>query len=174
MRKEDSLVEMSEERLREVFAESGHDFSADVCPGLTLADLDAPAVEDFRRRWIAKAAKAEDQALVERLQSLSPEQLLTDAEAIVDGKLTYAALILFGTQQAVGKHLAPAEVVFEYRSSDASGPAQDHRNSARVSFATTTSCGIRSTCGTTSRISKRACSSHRYRRSTIGLFEKPF
>jgi ATP-dependent DNA helicase RecG len=127
MRKEDSLVEMSEDRLRDIFAESGHDFSADVCPGVTLADLDAPAVEDFRRRWIAKAAKAEDQALVERLQSLSPEQLLMDAEAIVDGKLTYAALILFGTQQAVGKHLAPAEVVFEYRSSDASGPAQDRK-----------------------------------------------
>lgn len=127
MRKEDSLVEMSEERLREIFAESGHDFTADDCPGLTLADLDAAAVEDFRRRWIAKAAKAEDQALVERLQSLSAEQLLADAEALVDGKLTYAALILFGTPQAVGKHLAPAEVVFEYRSSDASGPAQDRK-----------------------------------------------
>lgn len=127
MRKEDSLVEMSEDRLRDIFAESGHDFSADVCPGLTMADLDAPAVGDFRRRWIAKAIKAEDQSLVERLQSLSPEQLLTDAEAIVDENLTYAALVLFGTQQAVSKHLAPAEVVFEYRSSDASGPAQDRK-----------------------------------------------
>lgn len=127
MRKEDSLVEMSEDRLRQVFAESGHDFSADPCSGLTMADLDAAAVEDFRRRWIAKATKAEDQALVERLQSLSGEQLLMDADAIVDEKLIYAALILFGTQQAVGKHLAQAEVVFEYRSSDASGPAQDRK-----------------------------------------------
>ena len=125
MRKEDSLVEMSENRLREIFAESGHDFSADPCSGLTMGNLDAAAVEDFRRRWIAKASKAEDPALVDRLQPLSAEQLLTDAEAIVDGKLTYAALILFATPQAVGKHLAQAEVVFEYRSSDASGPAQD-------------------------------------------------
>ena len=36
-----------------------------------------------------------------------------------------AGLILFGTAKAIGRHLAQAELVFEYRSSDASGPAQD-------------------------------------------------
>lgn len=127
MRKEDSLVEMSEERLREIFAESGHDFSADDCPGLTLGDLDGAAIEDFRQRWIGKARKAEDAPLAERLSSLSVEQLLTDAETLVDGKLNYAALILFGTAQAVSRHLAQAEVVFEYRSSDASGAAQERK-----------------------------------------------
>ncbi len=127
MRKEDSLVEMSEERLREIFAESGHDFSADDCTGLTLGDLDGAAIEDFRQRWIAKARKAEDAPLAERLTALSVEQLLTDAETLVDGKLNYAALILFGTAQAVSRHLAQAEVVFEYRSSDASGAAQERK-----------------------------------------------
>ncbi len=127
MRKEDSLVEMTEDRLREIFAESGHDFSADICCDLTVTDLDTDAIDDFRKRWIAKATKAEDQQLVERLQSLSVEQLLTDAESMVDGLLTYAALILLGTQRAVGKHLAQAEIVFEYRSTDVSGPAQDRK-----------------------------------------------
>ncbi|MBX7104580.1 MAG: gamma-glutamylcyclotransferase [Gemmataceae bacterium] len=127
MRKEDSLVEMSEERLREIFAESGHDFSADDCPGLTLGDLDGAAVEDFRQRWVAKARKAEDVPLAERLTTLTPEQLLTDAETLMNGKLNYAALILFGTTHAVSRHLAQAEVVFEYRSSDASGAAQERR-----------------------------------------------
>ena len=127
MRKEDSLVEMSEDRLRIIFAESGHDFSSDLCSGLSLADLDEATIEDFLKRWIAKAVKAEDALLVERLRALSPEQLLTDAEAIVEGKLTYAALILFGTRAALGKHLASAETVFEYRSSDESGPAQDRK-----------------------------------------------
>ncbi len=127
MRKEDSLVEMSEDRLREIFAESGHDFSADVCPGLTLGNLDATAIEDFRKRWLAKAAKAEDLLLVERLRSLSLEQLLADAEATIEGQPTYTALILFGMQQSVSRHLAQAEVVFEYRSSDVSGPAQDRK-----------------------------------------------
>ena len=58
---------------------------------------------------------------------MSPEQLLADAEATIDGKLTNAALILFGSQSALTRHLAQAEVVFEYRSSDASGPAQDRK-----------------------------------------------
>ncbi|ELP32913.1 AlbA family DNA-binding domain-containing protein [Rhodopirellula baltica] len=61
VRKEDSLVEMSDDRLREIYAESGHDFSADICQGLGLGDLDADAIGNFRQRWIAKAKKAEDQ-----------------------------------------------------------------------------------------------------------------
>jgi ATP-dependent DNA helicase RecG len=76
MRKEDSLVEMSEERLREIFAESGHDFSADLCPGLSMAHLDSAAIEDFRRLWIAKARKVEDFALGSRLASLSPYEFV--------------------------------------------------------------------------------------------------
>jgi len=135
MRKEDSLVEMSETRLREIFAESGRDFSAGDCSGLTLADLDGTAVEDFRQRWIAKALKAEDFSLAERLTTSSTEQLLADAELLVDGRLNYAALILFGTAQAVGRHLAQAEVVFEYRSSDASGAAQERMEYRKGFFA---------------------------------------
>ncbi|OJW27647.1 MAG: transcriptional regulator [Planctomycetales bacterium 71-10] len=134
MRKEDSLVEMSEVRLREIFAESGHDFSADVCPDLAPAHLDPDAIEEFRRRWIAKARKVEDFALADRLASLTHEELLTDAEALVDGSLNYAALVLFGTAQALGRHLAQAEIVFEYRSSDQSGPAQDRQEYRRGFF----------------------------------------
>ena len=44
---------------------------------------------------------------------------------MIDGELTHAALILFETRSALGRHLAQAEIVFEYRSSEASGPAQD-------------------------------------------------
>jgi ATP-dependent DNA helicase RecG len=106
MRKGDSLTEMSEERLREIFAESGHDFSADICESLTLNQLDSAAIEDFRRRWIAKSSKAEDRQFAQRVSSLPHEQLLTDSEALVEGKLTYAALILFGTAKAVSRYLA--------------------------------------------------------------------
>lgn len=116
-RKADSLVPMSEERLRGIFAEAGHDFSADICRGATIQDLDPNAIEDFRRRWIDKSKN-------EGLVSLTHRQLLHDAEILLDDDLTYAALILFGTREALGKYLGQAEVVFEYRSSDASGPAQ--------------------------------------------------
>jgi ATP-dependent DNA helicase RecG len=127
MREGDSLVPMSEDRLREIFAESGHDFSADICSTASLGDLAPAAIEEFRRRWIAKSKN-------EALANLSPEQLLTDAEALLDGKPTYCALVLFGTRRALGRCLSQAEVVFEYRSSEAAGPAQDRREYRRGFF----------------------------------------
>ena len=54
---------------------------------------------------------------------MSTEQLLRDADAITDDGITYAALILFGKRPALLKYLPTAEVVFEYRSTEASGPA---------------------------------------------------
>lgn len=116
-READSLKSLSGDRLRGIFAEAGHDFSADICRNATIEDLDTNAIEDFRRRWIDKSKNA-------GLGSLSQRQLLHDAEILLDDGLTYAALILFGTRRALGKYLGQAEVVFEYRSSDASGPAQ--------------------------------------------------
>ncbi len=119
-RRTDSLEPMSESKLRSIFAESGHDFSADICPGVNMNDLDSEAIEDFRNRWIKKSEN-------HNLANLSREQLLEDAEVMVDGDLTYAALILFGTRKSLGKHLSQAEVVFEYRTSDVSGPAQKRK-----------------------------------------------
>lgn len=53
----------------------------------------------------------------------SIDQLLRDAGAITIEGVTYAALVLFGTRDALRKYLSQAEIVFEYRSSEASGPA---------------------------------------------------
>jgi len=116
----DSLIPMSEDMLRLVFSESGHDFSADVCPGAGPEDLDSRAIEDFRRRWIEKSKNG---GLAARTQ----KQLLCDAEVLLVDDVTYAALILFGTRAALGKFLGQAEVVFEYRSSDTAGPAQQRK-----------------------------------------------
>ena len=117
-RRGDQLVPMSFDQLRRISAEAGHDFSADICPEATADDLDPDAIEAFRRQWIAKSGN-------ETLRTLSHKQLLADLEAITDGKLTYAALILFAKHKSLRRHLARAEITFEYRSSDASGPAQD-------------------------------------------------
>lgn len=123
-REEDSLVPLSEERLREIFAEGGKDFSAEICAELTMDDLNLSTVENFRRLWVEKSIKGQDFDFAGRLQTLSAQEFLTDAEAMIDGQLTYASLILFGLREAVKKRLAQAEVIFEYRSSDASGAAQ--------------------------------------------------
>ncbi|MFC7460389.1 ATP-binding protein [Hydrogenophaga defluvii] len=114
----DDLTALGDAELRGIFGEIGPDFSAETCPGAGLVDLSETAIAVFRTRW---ARKTQD----ERKQLWTVAETLTNAELLVDGQLTYAALILFGTRQALGRWLAQAELVFEYRSSDASGPAGD-------------------------------------------------
>jgi len=117
MRSGEELVPMLPDVLRRIFDESGPDYSAELVEAATMADLDPGAIEDFRRRWQRKSGD-------ERLAGRGAEQLLSDAELMIGGKLTVAALILFGSREALGRHLAQSELIFEYRSSDASGPAQ--------------------------------------------------
>jgi ATP-dependent DNA helicase RecG len=77
----DSLTAMSEDQLRQIFAEGGRDFSADISTEAALSDLEPAAIEDFRRRWIVKSGN-------HALAALSIEQLLTDAEVLMHGQLT--------------------------------------------------------------------------------------
>jgi ATP-dependent DNA helicase RecG len=116
-REGDSLVEMPVEEMRAVFAEAGHDFSADVCKDAELADLDEVAIETFRRRWREKSKAS-------GMSGQTTEQLLRDCEAVTSKGVTYAALVLFGRREAVGRLLGQSEVIFEYRANEASGPAQ--------------------------------------------------
>lgn len=113
MRAGDSLVPMTDDRLREIFAETGPDFSAEICPGATINDLDPAAVEEFRRLWA-------DHSGNEGLERLTATRLLEDAELLVDGQVTHAALILLGTKSALSRHLPQAETIFEYRSREGS------------------------------------------------------
>lgn len=114
----DALVGMGDAELKAIFAETGPDFSAEVCPGAVLTDLAPEAIALFRTRWAQKSADP-------RKAKWTDAETLANAELLVDGQLTYAALILFGTRAALGRRLAQAELVFEYRSSEASGPAAD-------------------------------------------------
>ncbi len=111
----DDLTALTDAELKLMFAETGPDFSAEVCTGASMNDLSPQAIGEFRRRW---AIKARD----ERKTRWTDDETLVNAELLVDGQITYAALILFGTRAALGRWLAQAELVFEYRSSEASGP----------------------------------------------------
>jgi ATP-dependent DNA helicase RecG len=114
----DELTGLSDAELKAMFAETGPDFSAEVCPGAGISDLSPEAIAAFRGRW---AVKTRD----ERKTRWTDEQTLANAELLLEGRITHAALILFGTRAALGRWLAQAELVFEYRSSEASGPAAD-------------------------------------------------
>ena len=113
MRRGEDLVPMSPEVLKRIFEEAQPDFSAEVCAAATMEDLDSAAIEKLRALWIAASGK-------QSLSAVSAAQLLEDAELTVEGRVTYAALILLGTKKGLGRHLAQAETIFEYRSSDSS------------------------------------------------------
>ncbi|MCD8362903.1 MAG: putative DNA binding domain-containing protein [Lachnospiraceae bacterium] len=122
----DSLIPMPELIRRDIYAETGMDFSGMICTDASLDDLDETAIEIFRDNWVKKSGN-------DRLRTLSAEQLLCDCEVITDEGITYAALILFGKKAALGKYLPQSEIIFEYRSSEASGPASQ-REEFRMGF----------------------------------------
>jgi len=118
----ESLVPMPPDQLRRIFAETEADFSATVCAGAATSDLDPTAVERFRELWVRKSGTG-------NVDRLSSENLLKAAGLLrPDGALTHAALVLFGTNQALDVHLSQAEVVFEYRSSDTSLSIAQRKN----------------------------------------------
>ncbi|MCL2758956.1 MAG: putative DNA binding domain-containing protein [Treponema sp.] len=116
-RKGDSLVPMSSKEMQRIFIEGGQDFSDEICKDATIKDLDKGAVEAFRKQWISKTGN-------KTLKTLSVEQLMIDCGAIINNEITYAALVLFGSKTALRKYLTQAEIIFEYRSKNSAGPAQ--------------------------------------------------
>ena len=126
MRGGEDLIPMTPDQLQRIFAESSPDFSAEICTSAQLGDLDPNAVEILRRLWQSKSPNQD-------ISARPIEQLLSDAELVVDGRVTYAALILLGEREALGKYLAQSEVIFEYRSNEAPGPAAE-RHEFRQGF----------------------------------------
>lgn len=120
MRSGQNLVPMTPDQLKRILDEAGPDFSAEIAKGATLADLEPAAIARFRDMWKRKSGNR-------ALDGLTDIQLLTDVELLVDGGVTYGALVLFGSAKALSRHLAQSEVVFEYRSSEASVPFQQRK-----------------------------------------------
>jgi ATP-dependent DNA helicase RecG len=113
MRAGDELRAMTPDALQRILDERVLDYSAEICEAASWRDFDLAAAEVFRNRWLQKSNNP-------NLAGMNLRQLLNDAELAHDSKPTYAGLILLGTAEALNRHLAQAEVVFEYRSSPAS------------------------------------------------------
>ena len=114
MRGGSSLTPMTADQIKRILDEAHPDFSAEICREARLADLDEAAIAVFRTRWAQRSRRAD-------LQTMAVEHLLADADLLVpDRGLTWAALILLGRDRALRDWLGQAEVVFEYRSDEAS------------------------------------------------------
>jgi predicted HTH transcriptional regulator len=102
-----------EERRKAVYGNDSRQYSAETHPNAVMSDLNPALIDQFRAMWLRKSGKG-------ALSGLSPQELLEDAGLTQDGKLTVAALTFMGTRTAMRRYLAQAEVIFEYRSNEAS------------------------------------------------------
>jgi len=120
MRAGGSLVGMTSDQIRKIHQEAQPDFSAAICPGADMKSLLADAISVLRAAWRRKSGNP-------RIDELSDEQVLTDLGLVTADGVTYAALTLLGSEEALCQHLPQAEVIFEYRSDDTSIRHQERR-----------------------------------------------
>lgn len=108
-RVEDSLVEMTQERLAAILEEpvfEAKDWSAEIVPNAVLTDLDELAVA--KARVMFKKVHA-SKIPAEEIDAWTVEELLSNSGIMIAGKLTRAAIILLGKPVSVFK-LRPAVV----------------------------------------------------------------
>lgn len=122
MRVGDGLDRMSEEMYLSIIQEQEPDFSAKICEGLSIDELDESAILKMKESY---ARKQNNPAFKE----LSTMQVLTDLKLIADGKLNYAALILLGKKEVILQKLPQSKIIWEFRNTE----TQTHHDS-RVSI----------------------------------------
>lgn len=109
MRVGESLREMDDAEYLAIISEQDPDYSAKICKGLTIEDLDDDAISEMRK-LIAENRKRSTS------DSAPLKQLLSDLLLINDEGVTYAALLLLGKSEAITKYMPQHNVVVEYRS----------------------------------------------------------
>lgn len=97
----DSLVELHPDRQHAILTEliAGQDWSAEIVPRATLADLDPVAIAKAREKF---AAKHQQERWAAEIANWSTEEFLNRAKITLHGKITRTALLLLGLPQSAG------------------------------------------------------------------------
>lgn len=121
MRIGESLRNMSDEEMFAILSEQEPDFSAKVCEGISIEDLDEAAIKKMKESY---ARKQKNPSFLQ----LSTEQVLIDLKLLVNNKLTYAALVLLAKKEIIHDKLPQSRTIWEFRNSE----AQIHNDSREV------------------------------------------
>lgn len=121
MRVGEDLLPMSDEQLFKILQEQEPDFSAKICEGISIDDLDETAIKKMKESY---ARKQKNPGFLQ----LSTEQVLTDLKLLENGKLNYAALILLGKKEIIQNKLPQSKTIWEFRNTE----AQIHHDSREV------------------------------------------
>ncbi len=92
MRVGGSLRNMSDEEIYSILSEQEPDFSAKICHDASISDLDQIAIANLKSAY---SQKQNNPAFL----ASGDFQALSDLELIRDGKITYAAIILLGSER---------------------------------------------------------------------------
>ena len=111
MRVGEELRPMSDEMLRSIWLEQESDFSAEICKEATIEDLSEEAIDILKRKY---ATKQKNTSFI----SLPNEQVLSDLHLVLNGKISYAALILCGKEESLERFLPQSRIVLEYRKTE--------------------------------------------------------
>jgi ATP-dependent DNA helicase RecG len=97
----DCLVELRPERHQAILAEllAGRDWSAELVPNATLADLDVNAIAKAREKFVEKHQREQWAA---DAASWDTEKFLDRAKINLHGQITRTSLLLLGLPQSVG------------------------------------------------------------------------
>jgi ATP-dependent DNA helicase RecG len=115
MRVGEELKPMSDEMIFQILQEHEPDFSAEVCEGVNINDLDKDAIRILKQKYATKQKNPD-------FLTLPDEQVLSDLLLIKGNKVTNAALILVGKQEVLNAELPQAAVFLEFRKSESLVP----------------------------------------------------
>ncbi|MCH8555556.1 MAG: putative DNA binding domain-containing protein [Schleiferiaceae bacterium] len=121
MRVGEDLLPMSDEHLFKILQEQEPDFSAKICEGISINDLDELAIKKMKESY---ARKQKNQGFFQ----LSTEQVLTDLKLLENHKLNYAALVLLAKKEVIHTKLPQSKTIWEFRNSE----AQIHHDTREV------------------------------------------
>ncbi len=111
MRVGEDLKPMSDAVYLKIIQEQELDFSQQICPDLTIEDLDSKAINILKDKYAIKQNNP-------RFRTLSDLQILIDLDLYKNGNLTNAALILLAKKEVLEEKLPQAAVMLEYRNSE--------------------------------------------------------
>jgi ATP-dependent DNA helicase RecG len=111
MRVGEELKPMDEAKYLKIIQEQEPDFSEQICQDLTIEDLDLKAIDVLKDKYAIKQKNP-------LFKSLNVNQILSDLNLSVKGKLTNAALILLAKKEVIQQKMPQAAVMLEYRNSE--------------------------------------------------------
>jgi len=121
-REGESIAALSLVELEQIRGQILPDWSAGICVGATLDDLDLAAIEKARQNYKAKHSK-----LADEVDGWSDVIFLNKAKVTINAKITRTAILLLGREESV-HYLSPAQAQIIWVLKDAQGNDKDYQH----------------------------------------------